>query len=267
VVIDRSFANLSRACAAAAAALLMAGSASAASGRVAANPIIFVNFFANSQISVTMADGTALGASSGTPTAIPAGYYTLEFSGPGGCSQLPYFRLSGPGTSIVTNGNEGQVIHPPSNVDLLPSSTYSWSDDAFPGVVYQFSTTSQVVGSPPGSAATGSGSKATVSSTDVVGSGLPATRGSLTAAIGAGGTVTLRRDARPVKALPAGRYTLTVVDLSKGSGFTLVRAKPRKVAVARSAFSGKRSFTVTLGAGTWAFTATPGAAASFVVRP
>jgi hypothetical protein len=246
-------------------ALVLAGSASAVSSRAAANPIIFVNFFANSQISVTMADGTALGASSGEPTVIPAGYYTFEFSGPGGCSILPYFRLSGPGTNIVTNGNEGQVVHPPSNVELLPGSTYSWSDDAFPGVVYQFTTTSQIVGSPPAAASAGSGPHSTVTSTDVVGSELPTSHGSLTGAIGPGGKVSLLRNGKPVKSLPSGRYRLTVVDRGK-SGFALERMKPRKVAVARSAFNGKRSFSVTLAAGTWDFAATPGAASSFVVR-
>ena len=261
----RPIANLGRVCLAATAALLMAGSASAAATRATANPIIYVNFFANSQISVTMADGTALGASSGAPTVIPAGYYTLEFSGPGGCSVLPYFRLSGPGASIVTNGNEGQVIHPPSGVEFLPGSTYSWSDDAFPGVVYQFSTTSQVVGSPPSTAGSGAGSKGTVSSTDVVGSALPSVRGSLSGTITAGGKASLLRNGKPVESLPAGRYTLTVVDRGRSS-FVLERMKPHELALARGAFSGKRAFKVTLTAGTWDFTASPGTASSFVVR-
>lgn len=245
-------------------ALLSAGSASMASAKTAANPIIYVNFFANGSISVTMADGTPLGAPSGPPTAIPAGYYTLEFSGPGGCSLLPYFRLSGPGASIVTNGNEGQVVHPPSGVQFLPQSTYSWSDDAVPGVVNQFATTSEIVGSAPATTSSSS-SHGTTSSQDPVGSALPVFRGSLIGSIGSNGKVSVLRAGKPVSALKAGRYKITVVDTSR-HGFALERAKPHSVALTRSGFSGKRSFSVTLGAGTWTFTATPGAGASFVVR-
>src|SRR5262245_58747119 len=63
----------------------------------AANPILFVNFFPNGTISVTLADGTPVGTTSGSPTLIPAGYYTLVYSGPGGCTNMPNFKLSGPG--------------------------------------------------------------------------------------------------------------------------------------------------------------------------
>jgi hypothetical protein len=261
----RAFRNLSRGLLlVGVAALLSAGSPSIAAARTAANPIIYVNFFANGSIAVTMADGTALGAPSGAPTVIPAGYYTLEFSGPGGCSLLPYFRLSGPGANIVTNGNEGQVVHPPSGVQFLPESPYSWSDDAVPGVVNQFTTNSQIVGAAPATASS-SGSHGTTSSQDPVGSALPVFRGSLSGSIDVKGKVSVLRAGKPIKTLQAGRYKITIVDNGR-SGFALERAKPHQVALSRGGFTGKRSYSVTLAAGTWTLTATPGARESFVVR-
>ena len=240
---------------------LLISAAFGAAARFAANPIIFVDFFSNGQISVTTADGGSVGTTSGAPTVIPAGYYTFEFSGPGGCSVLPYFHLSGPGTDIVTNGNEGQVVHPPSGANLLPSSTYTWTDAAFPGVVYQFSTSAQVVGSPPVTP-TSSSSGATVSSQDVVGSALLPFLGSLSGTISAGGKISLLRAGKPVTILKPGRYTLNVVSNSPRSGFVIERQKSKTVAVARGAFSGKRSIAVSLTAGTWVFMVMPGKSSS-----
>ena len=236
---------------------LLIPAAAPAAARSAASPVIFVNFFANGQITVTAADGSSVGTTSGAPTVIPAGYYTFEFSGPGGCSSLPYFHLSGPGTDIVTNGNEGQVVHPPSGANLLPSSTYTWTDAAFPGVVYQFSTSAEVVGSAPVTSTTPS-SGAPVSSQGVVGSALLPFLGSLSGTISAGGKLSLLRAGKPVTTLKAGRYTLTVVSHSARDGFVVERQKSKAVAVARGAFSGKRSVAVSLTAGTWLFMVTPG---------
>jgi len=250
------------ACLIVASGLLLSATGTAAA-RSAANPIIFVDFFANGQISVSTADGSSVGTTSGAPTVIPAGYYTFEFSGPGGCSVLPYFHLSGPGTDIVTNGNEGQVIHPPSGANLLPSSTYTWTDAAFPGVVYQFSTSAQVVGSPPVTLTSpSSSSSATVSSQDVVGSALLPFLGSLSGTISASGKISLLRAGKPFTSLKAGRYTLRVVSNSPRSGFVIERQKSKKVAVSRGAFSGKRSIAVSLTAGTWVFMVMPGKSSS-----
>ena len=73
---------------------------------------------------------------------IPAGYYALVFSGPGGCSALPNFKLNGPGTSIVTSMSEGAVLKAIQSANFTPTSTYTWIDDAFPNVVHTFSTSS-----------------------------------------------------------------------------------------------------------------------------
>src|SRR5262249_3850894 len=118
---------------------------------------LYISFFPNGTITVASPDGSSIGTTSGSPTIIPAGFYTLVFSGPGGCTLLPNFRLSGPGTNLVTTLTEAQGQKTPTGVDLLPSSTYTWVSDGVPGVVHTFATSAQVEGSPP-TAATSSGS-------------------------------------------------------------------------------------------------------------
>jgi hypothetical protein len=233
----------------------------AAQARSSANPSLSVSFVPDGTVSVTTSDGMTVGTSSGAPTVIPAGYYTLFFSGIQGCGAVPYFQLSGPGVNIIT-GERNNTSLPP-NVHLLPASTYSWSDAGTPGVVYQFTTSSEVVGSPPVAL---TGPPGTFSSQDIVGSGLHPSVGSLSATIAANGKVTLLDAGRPPSKLKPGRYTFTVVSHDPRSGFAIELPTSHTVAVARGAFSGKRSVSVTLTAGQWIFVATRGnARSSFVV--
>ena len=59
---------------------------SAALGRSAANPTIRVQFSLTGTITVAGPNGAPLGTTSGQPTVIPAGYYTILLLGPGGCA-------------------------------------------------------------------------------------------------------------------------------------------------------------------------------------
>lgn len=123
--------------------------ASAAQAARTLNLSLYISFYSNGTVSVTAPDGSPIGTTSGSPTVIPAGYYSLVFSGPGGCFTLPTFHLSGPGANIISNMTEAQGQKNPSGVELLPSSTYVWSNDSAPGVVHTFVTSAQVEGSPP----------------------------------------------------------------------------------------------------------------------
>jgi hypothetical protein len=213
--------------------------------------------------SVSTGDGRTIDTSRAAPTVIPAGYYTLLFQDGGECIPLPYFHLSGPGVDVVTTADSGAENRLPTVVHLLPTSTYSWVVSATPGVVYRFSTSSQVVGSPPPAPARSPG---TFTSTDIVGSGLHPFVGSLSATIAANGKVTLLQAGKPPRKLKPGRYSVTVVSRDPHSGFAIERPASHTVAVARGAFSGKRLVSVRLTAGKWIFVATPGkASSSFVV--
>jgi hypothetical protein len=249
--------------AAALAAVLLAPSAGA---RTAANLSIDVSFFTNGTITVTLPSGSPVGTTAGSPTVIPAGYYAVLESGPGGCTSLPHFVLTGPGENIVDNLTEGEVTNFQYNAYFQPNSTYTWKDDANPGVVYTFATSGDIQGSAPavpGHAGIQASTHGTAQSQDVLGSAVATSRGTLAGAVSASGALTLSFKGKPAATLAAGKYTLKVTDASKKSGFMLVKAK-QKVTVTGMAYVGKRTATVTLTAGRWSLETAPGGNATAI---
>lgn len=241
----------------------------------AANPSLVVTFYADGTISVTLPDGTPVGSQGGTPTSIPAGYYTVMLSGPGGCVPVPTFTLSGPGVSIVNNLDDGEVNGTGYNADFLPDTTYTWSDAASPAVVYSFTTSALVEGSPPAPTAPTAGPPAAtasnVASQDVVGSAVAmppvSSLGTLEASVNATGHVTLRLRGHVPASVAAGRYTLTITDASTAHGLALDKVGHATMDVSVAGFVGKRSLSVDLTAGRWVVTTRPASTAtSFDVR-
>lgn len=246
-------------------ALVLAPVASSADGSVAlALNVIFV---ANGTITVSLPDGTPVGVTSGTPTAIAAGYYTLQLSGPGACTPLPLFELKGPGVDLMTDMTAGEEDSVTQEVYLHPSSTYTWKNDGVPGVVHTFATTANVEGATPKATPSGAASSSsTVSSSDIVGSGIAPIRGTLVASVSAAGDFTIHYRGKPAKQLAHGRYTVRVNDRSSHAGLLLRKGK-RTVRVSGVAFVGKRSLTVDLKTGVWSIAAGRGRTAmSFAVR-
>jgi hypothetical protein len=225
-----------------------------AGARAGANGTIDVTFSPTGTIVVALPDGTPVGASSGPPTVIPAGYYTLIMSGPGGCTQLPLFELKGPGIDVYENMTEGEVDQTSHNVYLAPNSTYTWKNYAIPSALYTFATSGVVQGKPP--TPVSSVSSGTVSSQDVVGSGLHPLRGTLAGRVTKSGTLVLSRTGKDVARLAAGRYRITVTDRSTKSGFVL-RKGSRAVSLTGAGFVGTRSVPVELSTGRWYLAAAP----------
>jgi len=213
---------------------------------------LYVTFSPTGTITVTLPDGTPVGTTSGAPTVIPAGYYTLLMSGPGACTQLPLFELKGPGEDIFSDMTAGEVDSTSQEAYFRPNSTYTWRNYALPGVVHTFATSSEVEGTvpapgPPLSA----GMHSTVASKDIVGSGIVPFRGTITGAVSATGRLTLAFNGNSVTYLRVGRYTVTVTDRSSTSGFLLQKAKRKALSVTGTTFVGKRSASVRLTAGRW----------------
>jgi len=254
----RALAHLRRSIAVAgaltAALLVLAPSSPAAQARTAAQLKMNVNFTYMGDISVSLPDGTPIGTTRGAPTTIPAGYYSIVLSGPGACTLVPYFLLSGPGVAISDNMAQGEEDFTEYVVDLLPNSTYTWRNGDAPGTVFTFQTSGQVLGTkaPPvvwtGPVTTKSSNK------DIVGSGLVHTRGSLLATVSAAGKLSLALNGKDVTSLHAGRYKLTVVDSSANGGFVVQPTKQNAQTVTTASFVGKRSATMSLTAGKWLFT-------------
>lgn len=263
------------ACLAVAMPLLLAGPAQA---RSEANLSLDVTFNANGSIAVTLPDGTPVGSVSGTPTVIPAGFYSVLLSGPGGCTNLPYFSLQGPGVNILDNMDEGEMASSTDGATFAPNSTYTWSDAATPSVVYTFTTSAQVEGTPPpayssGSTELTSSSHSTASSQDLVGSNASkgASSGAAVTATTLAGTLTgmleggrpsLLLDGRALGRLAPGRYRLTVSAPKRKTGFELEKVGQTAARVSAAPFLGTRSVTVVLTAGTWYLAARPSGARS-----
>ena len=236
--------------------------AAAAPARGAASLLFDVTFSASGAITVTLPDGTPVGTTSGAPTVIPAGYYTISLSGPMGLpAGLPYFHLSGPGVNLLSNLNEGGLASDNESATFLPSSSYTWTDDSLPGVVWTFTTSSQSVGAPPAPPVSPE-SGPPAEGTDVVGSAIVPVRGTISAALTAGGTLTVRIAGKRAASLAVGRYRIAVTDASERSGLTLAKEGHPAESLSGAAFRGERSLSVDLTAGRWTFARNPGGRAA-----
>jgi hypothetical protein len=226
-----------------------------ANARRTASPSLVVTFSAAGAVSVALPDGTPVGTTSGTPTLIPAGFYTLVLNGPGSCITLPLFELRGPGVNINDDMLGGETDTHMLDADFQPNATYTWYLDRSQNIVYTFRTSSTVVGSPPNAntSPTTSGGHAVPTSQDVTGSAILPFRGTLTVAVSAAGRLSLAYKGRPVTGLKAGRYTIAAVDRSTASGVMLEKSKHAATSLTGVTFVGKRSASVALTAGTWLF--------------
>ena len=231
---------------------LLAGvlAAPAVAARRATAPTIVVNFSVSGVVTVTL-NGSQVGTTSGQPTVIPGGYYSVLLNGPGECINLPLFELSGPGVNIQDDMLGGEVDTHSLPTYFAPNATYTWHIDRSQSIVYTFRTSSDVVGSPATATPSSKKSSGKATSNDVVGSGLLPMRGTLTGVVTAAGQLTVAYKGHHVTSLKAGRYTLTVLDLSKRSGF-VVKGK-HGASVTGAAFVGKRSMSLSLTSGRWSF--------------
>src|SRR4051812_39630245 len=175
-------------CAAAVTLLLFPGAGHA---KPAANLSLTVTFTAGGVVTVTLSDGTPLGSTSGAPTVIPAGFYSLNLAGPGECINLPLFQLSGPGVNIQDDMLGGEVERNTVFATFLPNTTYTWHIDRAANVVHTFRTSAEVVGTQPAATPTTKPtSSGTLKSEDVVGSGLLPARGTIVGGVSAKGRIT-----------------------------------------------------------------------------
>jgi hypothetical protein len=224
-----------------------------AQARTAANPVLRVNFQVDGSVTVTDGNGAPVGTRSGTPTVIPAGYYNVLLFGPGGCANVPYFTLKGPGESIVDNMDGGELSTNQYNAYFQPNATYTWHSDIDTTAVYTFTTNGTLVGSPPsvvGPKGLSSSNHGTAQSVNPLGGNAPTFQGTLAASVSPSGKVSIAFRGKSVSSLKAGSYDVAVVDSSSSSGLMLQRIK-RVVTVTGLKFKGKHTGKVNLTAGKW----------------
>jgi hypothetical protein len=198
-------------------------------------------------------------------TTIPPGAYQVVIDTPFSFATNPAscpfvkFDLAGPGVSVQTTLGDGGSEIEQYPVTLRPSSTYVAQDDGSPARTRKtFSTAAS--GSPaPVTTTTGGPTTTTPPGSPKTPTPVPAKtgnvvqRGALVGTVAANGTLSLTRDGKPVKILLTGRYTLTVRDRSRSSGFTLQAARSDPITLTPGPFVGTRSKTLTLGRGQWLF--------------
>jgi hypothetical protein len=216
-------------------------------------------------ISVALPNGTPVGTTSGSPTVIPAGYYSVILTGPGSCSLVPYFLLSGPGVAVSDNMAQGEEDFTEYVVDFQPNSTYTWRNGDNPSVVYTFQTSGQVLGTKAPAVIWKGPVTSKSSNSDIVGSAISPTRGTLTGTVSPGGKLSLLFNGKAVTSLRSGHYRLTITDSTRKDGFILQPAKRNPVTITGAGFQGKKTVTLNLTAGNWTVSVTPGKTAATLV--
>ena len=227
--------------------------APSAMGRSTANPVLRVNYQLDGTMTVTLADGTPVGTRTGAPTVIPAGYYTVLMFGPGGCANIPYFTLKGPGENIVDNMDGGELSMNQYNAYFVPNSTYTWHSDVDTTAVFAFATNGTVLGAPPpvpGPKGISSDNHGTAQSENPLGSQVLPFRGTITASVSTSGKVTLSFNGKGISGLKAGSYKIAVTDQSTSNGLLLQKIK-RTVSVTGLKFVGRHTGKVNLTTGRW----------------
>jgi hypothetical protein len=238
----------------------------------AADPALYVTFRENHTFTVTLADGTQVGTTSGPPTVIPAGKYDLFLDDSAVVSGM-VFDLSGPGVKLVEDLFDGEDPSETFTETFLPNSTYTWRDDMRPGLVWVFTTSqpgSSSGGSSSGSSGASAGNKSSgkAPSKDIVGSAIKASpfRGTLDGTVSSTGKLILTLKGKNVSTLKSGRYTISIVDKTSKSGFTLQAIRKQPVTVTGVAFVGKHSVAIDLKAGQWMFYSSTGKKSYFIVH-
>jgi hypothetical protein len=238
------------------AALVVAAGARAGSS----GPTLLVNYDGAGP-TVTLPNGTPVGTTTPPGTLLPAGAYTVDITVTSGS---PQFQIVGPGVNFLDDEPTEEVF----TITFLPNSTYTYEDVADPAAtVGVFSTTATIAASP----ATTNPKTSTnaESNSDPVGAAVsspaePGQSSTLTAVV-TGSETTLSLDGRPVSHVRAGRYRLVIVDRSRSAGFLLrMTGHPASTATG-AAFTGTRSLTVDLAAGTWLYSAGSGRDHAFLV--
>jgi hypothetical protein len=237
-------------------ALLEAGSAAL----VDTYPAMYVAFQQNHTFAITLADGTPVGTTTGTPMVIPAGSYQLFLNDTSG--SVMQFDLSGPGVSLVTNMTNGEDLAASYVETFQTTAAYTYRDDyqqASP--VWTFTTSNATVaaatatagGSGGGTTPKGTVPQTTTTPRTIVGSPQAAVpfRGTLLGAVSQAGKLRLTLAGKPVSALKAGEYTFTVTDRSKRAGFNVQEIRKGARTVTSAVFVGTKSLKVDLEAGQW----------------
>lgn len=233
----------------------------AGSATRSAGASLTLNVAVNGSLEIVLGNGVRIRTSAAPGAVIPPGPYLaiVNTDVPEPLDVFHMFHLVGPGVLVQSDLLPCENPRQLSTVVLQPGSTYVYDDARHPEIApIVFSTSaagSSSDTSGAGAVVPNTKTSGTVSNISILGSNanLPY-RGSLNATVGSDGTLKLLHSGKPFSGLKAGRYQLTVADSSHTVGLTIEPRGERAVTITGKAFSGKRTVTVGLAAGTWTFT-------------
>jgi hypothetical protein len=237
------------------AALVWAGGSQAAVSQT-----LYAYFDVDGAIQLRYADSSNIGST------IPPGTYTVNLNNNGaddlGVDHI--YHLFGPGVDYKAANVDTQATF---TATFQTGATYTAQDDLNPKIHLTFVATTATVA--PAATTTTTSTPSTKApkptSSDIVGSGIIAFRGTLDGIVGAAGRLTLTYQGKTVTTLKAGKYRVAVVDGTAKSGFELRSSHSVPVVVTSTTFVGKRSATVVLSAGRWWFFSPGGKKTYFTV--
>ena len=230
---------------------IVAALALAAGAQGAVSQTIYVYFDVDGGLQVSYADSSKVGST------VPPGTYTINLNNNGaddlGVDHI--FHLSGPGIDYKAPNVDTTAAF---SVTFQAGATYRFFDDLDPKITQAIVATNAPAAPTtnplPPTPVTGT-TKATAGG--VVGTRVtpthPASRGTLTATVSPSGKVRLSYHGKVVSSLAAGRYTVSVTDSSKKSGFVIQESHKVATAVSTAPFTGKKSKTLVLSKGQWFF--------------
>lgn len=242
------------------AAALAAQSCWATGASAGSSPTLVVTYDGDTP-TVALSGGAPVGAPTPPGTQIPAGTYTVEIN----VSSAPAdFQIVGPGVNFLDNEPSSEVY----TISFAAGSTYAFEDVTDPSATLgYFSTSSTAAPAAPAPAPTLSSTAE--SNSDLVGSAASSTPKpvALAAGVSRSGGATLLVGGKPVTTLKPARYTFSVVDQDPSAGFNLQQQGKPSLALTGSAFTGRRTLTLTLTRGTWFFYARTSRRSAFTVGP
>jgi hypothetical protein len=254
------------------------------------DPTLYVRYTMSCTFTIT-------GDNGGVISVIPPGRYQILVTSPQpfaepdlsdvtdpnySCGGALSFRLTGPGVSLYTT-LEGGGDPSDELQETFQVGTYVAQEDRRPTVTRTVITVSTGAASTGGGSSAGSGGGTSGSSSGGGSSSASNTksndksnvksepvgpgpfRGTLSGDVNTIGKLTLKFNGKAVSSLRSGRYTLTVRDETRKTGFTIQKLGQQSVKVTGTTFLGQHSVTLTLKPGQWFFYSSPGKKSYFIV--
>jgi hypothetical protein len=237
-------------------------------GSRAAAPVLYASFNPDGSMRLNLADGSAVGV-------VPPGAYTVivnNNTADDNFGDTHKVHLFGPGvdaSAVLTQEEEAQAVW---TVTFQPNASYTFQDDYRPTLIHLVFRTSATAVASSSSASPGNSPSSTgkspgpvATNTDIAGSAVLTSRGTLAGVVRISGNLSLSYRGKAVDMLKPGKYTVAVDDLAAKSGFELQNLHGRSITITSTAFVGKKSMTLTLKVGRWWFFSPGGSRTSFFV--